>query len=423
MGKTLSLRKNFAWAFAGNTVSAFCRWLLLVVLIKLAPVETVGIFGVAQAVTLPVSLLFELKLQIVQVTDAKNEYSFGYYYALRLICVCLAVAVSAVLGFVFYSRETAFVITLLSIGYALMSVRTILLAVIQKAERMDVVAVSRFLLNLLSLIFFSLVFWITGSLVLSILSMVVARLTILLLYDIPNSRKFLQLGTVDEQFALFSMEPLWDKTILWQMAKTVVPLGLVGFFGMLVTSVPRLILDRSFGKDDVGYFAAMSSLLVAGNMIVAALNQSISPRLAKYYEQNIAAYKKLLCKLLGIGAILGILGIIISSLFGKLILTLMFRAEYAEYSDVFVWITVAGAILFIFHFMNSGLNAARRFKIQAPIYAVVAAICAGLSFLLIPHYGMMGAVWSIIACYCFGTISSAVLIVKAVNEKDIRKLA
>ena len=336
MGKTLSLRKNFAWAFAGNTVSAFCRWLLLVVLAKLAPVETVGVFAIAQAVVLPVSLLFDLKLQVVQVTDAQNEYRFGHYYALRLISVCLAVAVSAILGFVFYSRETALVMTVLSIGYALIAVRRVFLAVIQKAERMDVVAVSRFLLGTLSLILFALVFWLTRSLVLSILSMIVARLLIIFVYDIPNSRKFIRLEALGGQVSQFSTKLLWQKDVLWRMAKTTVPLGLVGLFTVLFTSIPRLILDKHFGKGQVGYFAAMSSLLVAGSMIVAALSQAISPRLAKYYAQNIRAYKKLLAKLLGIGVLLGILGIIISSLFGKLILTLMFRADYAQYSNVFV---------------------------------------------------------------------------------------
>jgi len=417
MGKTLSLRRNFAWAFAGNTLSAFCRWLLLVVLAKLAPVETVGIFAVAQAIALPLSLLFELKLQIVQVTDAQNEYSFRHYYALRLICVCLAVVVSAVLGFVFYSGETALIITVLSIGYALIAVRRVFLAVIQKSERMDVVAVSRFLLGTLSLILFGLVFWLTRSLVLSILSMIAARLLVIFVYDIPNSRRFLQLDTNGGQISQFSMAPLWQKAVLWRMAKIAIPLGLVGWFGSLFTSIPRLILDKNFGKDDVGYFAAMSSLLVAGTMIIAALSQAISPRLAKYYSQNISAYKKLLAKLVGIGILLGVLGIIISSLFGKIILTLMFKADYAEHSGIFVWITIAGAILFVFSFVNCGLNAARKFKIQMPIYGLSACICIGASLLLIPRYGMIGAVWSIIACYCFGTSASFFCVIKAIRAK------
>lgn len=34
MYQPLSFRKNFVWAFVGNAVSAFCMWLLLLVVAK-----------------------------------------------------------------------------------------------------------------------------------------------------------------------------------------------------------------------------------------------------------------------------------------------------------------------------------------------------------------------------------------------------
>ena len=95
----LSLRANFVWAFTGNAIGNFCAWLLLVILTKLGTVSIVGILAIAQAIAMPISLLFSLKLHVVQVTDAKNDYQFGHYLALRSLMAALAILVTIIIGF------------------------------------------------------------------------------------------------------------------------------------------------------------------------------------------------------------------------------------------------------------------------------------------------------------------------------------
>jgi len=415
----LTLRKNFAWAFAGNAVSAFCMWLLLLVLTKLGAPEIVGIYAVAQAISLPISRFLGLQLPIVQVTDAQNDYCFGHYFTLKLITGILAICISVGAGFVFYSVDVALVIVLLSFGYGIIEIRKVFLTVMQKSERMDKVAVSNILQGALSAIFFGIIFWLSRQLVLSILGIIVARLMVLFFYDNPVAGKFLRMYAHDGRPD--SQKLIWARRKLWRLARTAIPLGLVGCFGMLFTSIPRLVLDKYFGKAEVGYFAAISSLLVVGTMGIAALSQAVIPRLAKYYFENIRGYKLLIGKLVGIGFAMGISGVVISSLFGKWILTMLFRPDYARYNYVFIWITVAGTGLFLFTFMNCGLNAARKFKIQVPIYGLAAGLCGVLSLLLIPHYGMIGAAWSIIGCYGFGAISSGIFVGLALREKSAQE--
>jgi O-antigen/teichoic acid export membrane protein len=410
------------WAFAGNVTFAASRGLILVVLTKLAPVELVGIYGVAQAISVPISRLLSLQLGLVQITDARNDYRFGHYYTVKLITGVLAVIGSAIVGFLFYSGQTALVVTFLSIGYAIVEMRKVFLAVMQKFEHMNKVALSNFLEGVLSTIIFAVTLWLTQSLVLGICGLICARLIVVCSYDRRRAQEFLNSsiahGKADSVRIVLSKRPLWNIT------KTAIPLGLVGWLGSLFTSVPRLVLDKDSGKETVGYFAAMSSLLIAATMVMSALNQAVTPRLAKYYCNNVTAYTRLLAKLVAIGAILGILGIVVTSLLGEYVLAILFRPDYAEYKQVFTWIAVAGAVLFVFTFMNCGLNAARKFKIQVPIYGSAALICCVSSVVLIPPYGMAGASWSIIACYIFGTVSSGVFVIKAITEKTKnRKLA
>ena len=419
MVETRSLTKNFILAFVGNAVAAFCSWVLLVLLTKLATVEVVGIFAVSKAVCMPIFAFLSLQLTIVQTTDAQNDYSFGHYYALRIINSSVAIGLSVLVSSLFYSGDILYTVLLLSVSLGVLSVRQVFLGCLRRFERMDRVAVSRSLQGVLSAVLFGAIFWVSRSLTLSILGLIGARVIVLRFHDMPVIGKLLSSSPNDTK--PLATKLLWSRKVLWDLTKTSLPLGLVGLFQALYVSMPRLVLDRYFGREQVGYFAAISSLLMAGTMVIAALGHAVTPRLAKYYFENLSGYRRLLGKLLVIGALLGMSGVAISLLFGKLILTLMFQADYAEYSDVFVWATIAGALSFVFCFVNAGLNAARKFKVQMPIYGGATATCFIFSLWLIPYFGMTGAVWAIIACYSVGSLSSAVFVAKAVNERALQK--
>lgn len=412
MNKTLSLRKNFVWAFIGNTFAAFCSWLLLIILIKIGTVEVVGIFAVAQAICLPVSLLCGLQLTIVQITDVNNVYLFEHYYTVKFLMALITVIISTAIGLVFYSFDFAIVVFVLSISYAVVDVRKAFLAVMQKNERMDNYAISFILQGILGTLLFTLLFVVSKSLIVAVPGLIAARLLVSCFYDRNVIGKLIK----SSQGIIPRLKLVWQRPILWKLIVVAFPLGIVGFFQTLLTTVPKLVLDKYSGKAEVGYFTAISSLLVAGTMIISALSQTVNPRLAKYFHYDRKAFKVLMIKLMCIALVLGSAGIIISSLFGKYILYIVFKPDYAEHNDLFIISTIAGGVLFVFTFMNCGLNAAKCFKIQVPIYAGAALSGAVFSFWLIPNHGMIGAMISIIASYLVGFTMSLFFLLKALKK-------
>lgn len=413
MSKTLSLRKNFVWAFVGNTFSAFCGWLLLIILTKIGTVEIVGVFAIAQAICLPVSMLCSLQLTIVQITDVKNIYLFEHFYTVKFLMSILAVILSTAIGLIFYSIDFVIVVFVLSISYAVVDVRKAFLAVMQKNERMDNYAFSFILQGIIGTLLFTLLFIVSKNLVVAIPGLIITRVLVGFFYDRRVICKLIE----KSQGVIPRAKLLWQKSILWKLIVMSFPLGIVGFLQTLLATIPRLVLDKFFGKAEVGYFTAISSLLVAGTMVISALSQTVNPRLAKYYHFDRKAFKLLMGKLIFISAGLGTAGIVASVLFGKQILTLIFKPDYAEHNDLFIVATIAGAVLFIFTFINSGLNAAKCFKIQVPIYAGSAITATIFSFLLIPHYKMIGAMISILVCYLFGLMVSLFFLARALKKQ------
>jgi len=341
--------------------------------------------------------LFGLKLQLAQVTDARRDFDFGHYLALTILISTATVVTIGVVAFSIYPFDTAIVMAVLGAEYAVMAFRYLFLAVMQKAERMDKTVFSQFLTGTLSITLFGVIFWATRNLALGMVGLLISRIITLFAYDYPVAIKLLKADGYNKDIV-----PCWQMDKLWALVKLTAPLGLVAWVGTFFTSIPRLALDKFAGRGDVGYFVTISTLLVLGNMLMSALGQSTSPRMAKYYLENRQGYKLLVLKLTGIAGLTGILGVLISITFGKVILRLLFTPEYAEHSWLFTQLMVAGTFLFLFASMNTALTAARKFFVQLPIYAFSALVCGISVFALIPRYGMSGAAWSLLICYCTG---------------------
>jgi O-antigen/teichoic acid export membrane protein len=110
---------------------------------------------------------------------------------------------------------------------------------------------------------------------------------------------------------------------------------------------------------------------------------------------NTRGFNLLLAKSLAAGFLLGVTGILIASLFGKQILTILYSEEYAAHSDVLVWVILAGALGFIASLLGNGIAAKRQFLRLAVPYSGVGAVAVIVSMMLIPAHGMRGAAWAL----------------------------
>src|SRR5437879_8086330 len=93
-----SLRRNVAWALAGNVGYSACQWGVLASVAKLGTPADVGRFALGLALTAPIITLANLHLRIIAATDARGDYPFAVYFSLRLVMTALALATIAVVA-------------------------------------------------------------------------------------------------------------------------------------------------------------------------------------------------------------------------------------------------------------------------------------------------------------------------------------
>lgn len=397
--RSLTLLNNFSWAFTGNIVYAICQWGMLVVLARLGNPEMVGKFTLALAVTAPVILFTNLQLRGIQATDAKHQFEFGYYLGLRLLSIAVFwLIIIGILVISGYSQETAWIIFSLSIGRSLDALSDIFYGLIQLHEQMDLIATSIMMRGVLSVSLLGMGFYLSGSVVVAVLGLVIASLLVLSLYDLRSSASVLQQLLPPPSSPYLSkwrsftyLKPQWHWRRLWQLAWHAMPLGFTLLLFSLNVNIPRYLVGWKLGEHTLGIFAAIASLPLAGNLITDALVQTAIPRLAKHYiNGNRVAFRTLLLKLMGIGALFGSMGLLIAYLWGQEVLTLLFGIEYGQQSNVLVWLMLPATIDYAASFLGGGMTAARYLRPQIPLFGVVTTVLVVACFWLLPFLGLAG---------------------------------
>lgn len=404
-----SLGKNVVWAFVANGVSTALAWAMLLALTKMASPEVVGLFALSQAVALPIHMFFTFKLRGVQATDHDSEFSDDKYRHFRILSAVASLFVTAAISLLLYSGESLLLITIMSLSYAIVLYREFYIAVLQKHERNDLVARSNFVQGSASLLLFLLGFAATKRLWVGISGIAIARLVVTLIYDRHLCRNLVARG------AMRLTEALRNAGYRKRLAGLLgigVPLGGVALLGTLFTSIPRLVLEKFVSLEAVGYYAALASLLGVLNLFVSSFGQSITPRLARLYSDRRGEFLRKFTVFFLVSMTVVVVLVVLSYLFSAPLLTFLFSSAYAAYSATFFKLMIAGALLAAFSLMNIALTAQRAFAVQLPIYLACSAVIFVTCILLVPRYGIDGAVYASAVCNLVGFLLCAGVFVR-----------
>ncbi|MGE7647252.1 lipopolysaccharide biosynthesis protein [Peribacillus frigoritolerans] len=414
--KVRSLKGNFVWTFSGNVIYALCQWGILIAITKIGTAEMVGQYALGLALTAPIFLFLNLNLRVVMVTDKKNQFYFNDYFKLRLITLILSMSIIVIISlFLDYNFITLFVVLLVGLSKAVESISDIFNGINQKAEQMHIIAMSKILKGVISLLGVIVIIFITNDIIMTILSIVLSWAFVLLIYDYRKGRETLLL------YGDYNKNMKNKKSITLKSMRNIAvisfPLGVVATLDSLNLNIPRYFIQEIQGEESLGYFAAVIYLMVAGGTVIGALCQSALPRLAQLYlEKNYLKFIKLLNKLILIALIIGILGIIIAFVAGETVLTLFYNEEYAEYKGIFILIMIAATFWYIASFLDAGINATQNFKVQIPIYVTTILITIGTSFYFIPNYQLEGA--ALVVCIgMFVRLLASVIILRNILKK------
>lgn len=405
-----SLRSNFAWTFAGNMLYAGCQWGMLSVLAKLGNASIVGAFTLGLAVSAPIFMFTNLQLRAVQASDVNIEHAFADYFTLRLIATSLGLVVlTGILLFMDVPAIVKLVILLVSVSKTFECMSDVTAGLLQREEQLRLVAISLMIRGSLSVIAFSLIFARFRNLPLAVGSMCVVWLSVMVFYDLRNARALI--GPHERFIRL-------DRKVLWKLTRLGLPLGWITTFTSLNANIPRYFLEHERGLAEQGIYASLAYMVIAINLIAAALSQSATTRMAHFFAAgDLKQFVRLLRKLSTLGIIIPVVGVPLALTVGKPLLTLLYRKEYAAHTDLLALIMVTAGFNTMMAFLFCGMNAARRYQALVPAY--LAGVLTGVigSALLIPHFGLFGAGFAMLLSSIVTVIGILHSLRKAIRER------
>ena len=381
--RPLSLRANFLWTLAGNFAYGACQWAMVIVIAKLGTPEAVGRFAFAFAVTAPAVMFANMNLRGILAADAARTYEFGDYLSVRLAMLAVVLVGVGAWALMASDRETALVTGLVAVAKAFESLSDLYFGYMQQHERMDRISRSLMLKGISSLAVLTAGVWFLHSLALGVLGLACTWALVFFLYDIRAAARISRAR---------SLRPRWNAAIGMRVIKLAFPLAVSAVLVSLQANVPRYFVESRLGPRELGYFAGMAYLMIVGARVVTALGESANPRLAAYHAaRNARGFRALLSTNLVVGVALGVGGLALALLFGRTVLTLLYKPEYATQSAAFDLLMFAAGIGYLASFLEYALTASHSFKLQPVVLAAAVAVSTAGCAMWVRDRGLLGA--------------------------------
>jgi O-antigen/teichoic acid export membrane protein len=241
----------------------------------------------------------------------------------------------------------------------------ILAGALQRKERLDRVALGLAAKGILGLSAVAFVVVQGGGALAAALAVAVVRWLVLAIYELPTASRVLARDATD------TLQPRWQFRRLRELAWTALPLGCVMLLMSLQANIPRYWLKSQTGAESLGVFVGLLALTQLGSLVVNALGQAASPRLANAFQGGRRrAFFGLMARLVLVGGLFGLLGVLLVAVAGPKILLRLYGPEYAAQAPAFLILMVSAAVLYMAGPLGYAATAARRIRLQPIVHAV-----------------------------------------------------
>jgi O-antigen/teichoic acid export membrane protein len=183
-----------------------------------------------------------------------------------------------------------------------------------------------------------------------------------------------------------------------EVFRSALPLGLTLMLVSLTATMPRYVVEHSLGTAVLGTFVAINSFVTVGSVIMNALGQSATTKLARAFAaRDFGRFRQLALGLTGLAAVVGLGGALLAQFTGAFFLSVVYRPEFGLHKHLLVSMLLAGTLGYVASILGFVVTSTRQFDEQLPLLVAVAATSGGVSLYTMPAYGLNGAVLALAA--------------------------
>lgn len=380
--------KDYFWNSLGSFLQSAISPVLLVLITRINGIYDSGIFSFAMSVSVVFWVFSMWGGRTYQVSDVSRQFSSGGYIAVRFIASLIVFAVAIVFCIASGYDLVKTLVIMLLVGFKILeSVADSLYGILQVHNRLYIAGKSLVIKAVAGFLAFLVIDMMTKNLVFGSISLLLVNLIVIIAYDI------VWVGRVEKIKAKLS---LVTTSRYIEEAKTIMkitsPVFAVMFMTMFSLNIPRYFLDK-YHPEEIGYFGIMAMPITLLALFIMFIIQPNIVTMAKEFSQrNIAAFTKIVRKIITATYAIGVVAVIATTLVGVIVLNTVFGIGIEKFhAELVVMIIGAVANSVVTVYVNT-LIVARLFKWQFYLLLITNVAAAVVSSFIIDGYATMGAV-------------------------------
>lgn len=385
--RAIAIRWNLLYTLTGTVSYLGANYLQLTVLAKMRGTEAVGDFAIANGWVLACLALAEMQLRQLRVTDRPDGHRLSDYLSLRSASSVLALMLLGLSVIVTGVRhELALLIAILAVQRTLESHSEVAYGEMQRAERMDLIALSQTLRSTIAIGLFAGLTYFGWSLVATCSAVMLISGLSLFAIDLPTA---IQLS-----------HPPSARTLPYlirqrELLAAAAPFAMVAIVQAGCGQSSRFLIELTREHTELAHFVVASAPLSFVTLLTGALHQSTLSRAARHWQLgNWREFHHLCATLTVLFTAASGIGTVTFALFGADILEFLFTTEYRNSATSLV-IMVGGLNLTAFatgFSLRIVVSRSSWIQFGTTVCGLLTLILCGCW--LIPRYGVLGAAWT-----------------------------
>ena len=374
-------KREFIWNTIGSLISSVLNAIILAFCTRLNGIEIAGMFSISYATASILDSVGNFGLRIYQTTDTERKNTFSEYLIARLFAVTIMVMVGIIFVIVTgYTEEKLYICILLILFRAIENISETYQAEFQLNGRLELGGKTIIYRNIIGLIVFFILDYITRNIILSLIGFLITNIIIFAVYDARLIKKFTKIN--------FKV----NKENVIKVIKECIPLAVSTLISMYVINAVKYAIDKSGDYTMQTYFNILYMPTFIINMLSIFIIKPFLKPFGEYWnEKKYKKFVKIILAIVGILALATICAEIGAYIVGIPILNLLYGVDLGDYKIHLMLLIFSGFLYACTNVLFNALGTMRAQKLTTIAYTVVSIFALFVPEKLVELYGMTGA--------------------------------
>lgn len=391
--ETPSAKKIYFWNLLGNLAASGVSVLYLLIVTRLTSASIADQFSLIWSIGTLWVVIGLFQVRNFHGTDVRQKYSFRSYFQARILTnLVMIITLFPYLQMVGGGRYTKSIIsmTFLMILYrAWDSISDLFQGLFQQRERMDIAGRTMFYRYSTSAVILLLALFLSNSLLIALISLVVWNGLFIIFYELPFVYQF-------ESFKWTEILNLKDLSEAVNILKDCFPLFLNGFILLYVLNEPKLIIEQGLAERvlQTGMQRDFNILFMPVffmSLIILMVRPLITELAFLYVDKMHEKFNSIVHKLILFISGGGMLIVVLAYLLGVQVLGLVFGVDLSDYQFSFTILILAGVLYALAIIFENILTIMRKQHLLITIYVIMLVVTLLITKTFIFNWGMLGA--------------------------------